>query len=1107
MDDALLDLISFCDQRLIAVVRKLGFTPDASDFDNALLPSGIASESLDDDRNIVESHRRAQLALKVANRCFREKNFKESFYAYNNIRLFLCRLADQNKQQPAVQPTTGPVDLDSNASGQTTESKLTHAVKPRQESKATIRIAVLLHAFHLGIIDETARYLDNIPLPFDLYVTTPHDTATPELKQLISKHPGAIFIKAPNKGRDVLPFLTSLDHLTQYDICLKIHTKQGLTNYGDLWRSTALGALLGSANLVSELIKSFAERPSIAMAGPAAFYISGRNHIYGNRDAIRSCCDLLELEYKESKDWAFFAGTMFWFRPSLLIAKYQLLPTQGYAVESGKQDGALEHAIERMFGLIPSYASYEALLVKGDANNFKIERTEMPKGVTNDEPTKYLEAHAAKLRSAMKLSGDVNKQSSGPLADMKIRGWLASIGNEEPRHYTIRIGDHTLTGTASFYRHDLEKAGINNGCHGIEHVVPLRFANGVEHVVSLFDTASGLPVATGKYKWTIPKRKYSTFSEYLAWSYTNQLVNAPFTEEDKRALAMMDVVADDLCRSIQSKQAHANPLVSIILPTYNRESTVSAALNSVFNQLYTNWELIIVDDGSTDNTVLTINSLIKDRDNITFITCKTNGGVSKARNIGIEASSGDFIAYLDSDNTWDTRYLQAMIGANCRTGFAHGATYSGQLLYSGKQRELSGFRFGHFNKSLLANNNYIDLNSFIHKRALTSTVGLFDESLKRCVDWEFISRIAAHTSVLSVPILLSNYFLLAVDNTITGNISIESHVDKARKMVISNFNMNTRYTVNTEEIPISVVIPSYRAADSLRKCLKSLGPLMGNAVSEIVVVDNNSDSETLSVIRDFSEAHRNRVKVVLNSVNLGFTLAVNIGINNCDVNNDVLLLNNDAIVAPMAINVLHNCLKQHTEVGIAVPGQILFGGTETIANHVPYANPEYDVDVNVSTHHGNLKRLPLFYSGEGFDVDFAPFFCALIRRSVLQRSNNLDASNGRHYRSDRTLCSFVTDVLGLTVRYCPDAVVYHQLQASTKLLKKTSSSNPEFKYIFEENTWSEEEIKDLKILPSAWNYSSLDDYETAVEAHRSRSDVGISMPASGAVIPADSACS
>lgn len=93
------------------------------------------------------------------------------------------------------------------------------------------------------------------------------------------------------------------------------------------------------------------------------------------------------------------------------------------------------------------------------------------------------------------------------------------------------------------------------------------------------------------------------------------------------------------------------PEVSVVIPTYNRAKLVTRAIDSVLNQTFKNFELIIVDDGSTDNTVATIKKEYSDK-RIRLFAQKTNRGGSAGRNIGIEHSKGKYIAFLDSDDEW-----------------------------------------------------------------------------------------------------------------------------------------------------------------------------------------------------------------------------------------------------------------------------------------------------------------------------------------------------------------------------------------------------------------------------------------------------------------------
>ena len=99
-----------------------------------------------------------------------------------------------------------------------------------------------------------------------------------------------------------------------------------------------------------------------------------------------------------------------------------------------------------------------------------------------------------------------------------------------------------------------------------------------------------------------------------------------------------------------------NPLVSVIIPTYNRVGTVLRSINSARAQTYTNIEIIVVDDGSTDGT----KEVLKDVANIKYIY-KPNGGQAGARNLGLQNAGGDIIASLDSDDMWYPEFLETCV--------------------------------------------------------------------------------------------------------------------------------------------------------------------------------------------------------------------------------------------------------------------------------------------------------------------------------------------------------------------------------------------------------------------------------------------------------------
>jgi glycosyltransferase involved in cell wall biosynthesis len=200
------------------------------------------------------------------------------------------------------------------------------------------------------------------------------------------------------------------------------------------------------------------------------------------------------------------------------------------------------------------------------------------------------------------------------------------------------------------------------------------------------------------------------------------------------------------------------PLVSVIIPTYNREKIITRAIDSVFAQTYRDFEIVVLDDGSQDNT----RAVAQAYGPKVHYFYQDNKGIAGARNAGMHQTAGDYIAFLDSDDYWLPGKLEqqmalfsqhpeyGMVGCQCGSVQIDG-TYreknrpgkSGWILYD------------------LFNKNFIRTSSAVITRACLEKVGGFDETLREGEEYDYWLRIAAEFAIGFINEPLTVY----VDNT------------------------------------------------------------------------------------------------------------------------------------------------------------------------------------------------------------------------------------------------------------------------------------------------------------------------------------------------------
>ena len=179
-------------------------------------------------------------------------------------------------------------------------------------------------------------------------------------------------------------------------------------------------------------------------------------------------------------------------------------------------------------------------------------------------------------------------------------------------------------------------------------------------------------------------------------------------------------------------------MVSIIIPTYNRYKLAKRAIHSILNQTYKEYEIIVVDDGSSDDT-----KSLKDEFDIKYIY-QSNCGVSSARNKGVKTAKGEWIAFLDSDDEWMEDKLQKQMeffGRNPSVKFCHTEEKwireGREVKYPKRLQKPSGWCFyDNLQTCKIAPSSVV-----LHKSILDD-VGLFDESKKVCEDYDLWLRIS-----------------------------------------------------------------------------------------------------------------------------------------------------------------------------------------------------------------------------------------------------------------------------------------------------------------------------------------------------------------------------
>ena len=341
----------------------------------------------------------------------------------------------------------------------------------------------------------------------------------------------------------------------------------------------------------------------------------------------------------------------------------------------------------------------------------------------------------------------------------------------------------------------------------------------------------------------------------------------------------------------QTDSSQSETLVSAIMPVRNRAGIIADAIRSVIGQTHVRWELIVVDDGSTDNTADVVRGLAAADPRIRLIE-QAPSGVCAARNNGLEHSAGEYVAFIDSDNAWLPRYIELSLPAfvDSNVVAAHAAA---ELINEHGERSFLAMSGDH--DDLVNGGNFVDLNTLIARRSAVVEIGGFDNDLKRWVDFDLAIRLSAIGQLRFVP-------MIGVAYSHRGDLERISTTQPNgwEQVVLSKYLLDwpaiERGIHMRRPDLISIIMLTYADWRMTVDAVQSILEHSGDVPIELVVVDNGSPRSVREILTACLTGD-SRVRLISVARNTNFALGSNLGFA-ATTGDRVVFINEDTVVEP-----------------------------------------------------------------------------------------------------------------------------------------------------------------------------------------------------------------
>lgn len=487
------------------------------------------------------------------------------------------------------------------------------------------------------------------------------------------------------------------------------------------------------------------------------------------------------------------------------------------------------------------------------------------------------------------------------------------------------------------------------------------------------------------------------------------------------------------------------PMVSVIVPTYNRPERLRETLTSILNQIFQDFEIIVVNDGIVD--VAQVVAALNHDGRITYIKHDRNRGLAAARNTGLRAAKGKYIAYLDDDDRYLPDHIQTLVTCleqnACKVAYTdawrvHERFENGRYIEAARDLPYSH----DFNPANLLISNYFPVLCVMHARSCIEDIGFFDESLFVHEDWDLWIRMSTKYSFAHIQQTTAEFTWRTDGSSMTSSTreifwrtaeiiyrKYRPHAERISGVLDAQQQhlMNMRGLTTPQTFDCSIVIPVCNKMELTVQCLTTLARLPEPLRYEVIVVDNGSSDGTSEFLKQLG----GDVRIIANSENLGFAKACNQGARAAQ-GRFLIFLNNDTIPLSNWMTALVAEVTSHPDVGIV--GSKLLYEDDTIQHAGVVFSREglmpYHLYRRFHRDHPAVNQRRTFQC-----VTAA---CMLIRREIFETEGGFDEGFQNGFE-DVDLCLKVI-AKGWQIVYQPLSVLYH-LESQTPGRKTHEQAN------------------------------------------------------------------